>query len=174
MLHETLFFYQINEASTLSWDTRIKGFAICFVVGILFTLLASFALFLNRGLTVFAAFYTIGNVLSILSTCFLMGPVKQFKKMFSSTRWIATCIMIASLVLTLVAALVVCSRKYLEISRYHNSFCMILPYFIILYYILDEKSTFGSFVHYYTSIGNDMVLTFIYSLCQRYCFFRTF
>ncbi|XP_063705693.1 vesicle transport protein SFT2A isoform X1 [Culicoides brevitarsis] len=96
----------LNEASTLSWETRIKGFAICFVVGILFTLLASFALFLNRGLTVFAAFYTIGNILSLLSTCFLMGPVKQIKKMFSSTRWIATCIMLASLVLTLVAALV--------------------------------------------------------------------
>uniref|UniRef100_A0A336M440 Vesicle transport protein n=1 Tax=Culicoides sonorensis TaxID=179676 RepID=A0A336M440_CULSO len=97
---------QINEVSTLSWETRIKGFAICFIIGVLFTLLAAFALFLNRGLTVFAAFYTIGNVLSIMSTCFLMGPVKQIKKMFHSSRLIATIVMLVSLVLTLVAAIV--------------------------------------------------------------------
>ncbi|XP_063705694.1 vesicle transport protein SFT2A isoform X2 [Culicoides brevitarsis] len=125
----------LNEASTLSWETRIKGFAICFVVGILFTLLASFALFLNRGLTVFAAFYTIGNILSLLSTCFLMGPVKQIKKMFSSTRWIATCIMLASLVLTLVAALVV-SNSTFGVAFYHNS-----------------------------RISNDLVFTFLYPIC---------
>uniref|UniRef100_U5EZI5 Vesicle transport protein n=1 Tax=Corethrella appendiculata TaxID=1370023 RepID=U5EZI5_9DIPT len=96
----------INTATTLSWSTRIKAFCVCFVIGILFSLLGSFALFLHRGLTVFAIFYTFGNVMSLLSTCFLMGPVSQLKKMFAKTRVIATCIVIVSLVLTLVAAMV--------------------------------------------------------------------
>ncbi|CAD7093958.1 unnamed protein product [Hermetia illucens] len=96
----------INEASTLSWSTRIKSFCVCFVIGILLSLLGSFALFLHRGLTVFAVFYTLGNILSIASTCFLMGPFNQLKKMFASTRIIATCVVIVSFVLTLVAAIV--------------------------------------------------------------------
>ncbi|XP_017495076.1 PREDICTED: vesicle transport protein SFT2A-like [Rhagoletis zephyria] len=40
------------------------------------------------------------------STCFLMGPVNQIKKMFSSTRLIATCIVLASIVMTFIAAIV--------------------------------------------------------------------
>lgn len=43
------------------------------------------------------------------STCFLMGPVKQIKKMFSSSRIIATIIALAMIVLTLVAAVGVSS-----------------------------------------------------------------
>lgn len=34
----------------------------------------------------FATMYTIGNVLGIASTCFLFGPLTQFKKMFAPTR----------------------------------------------------------------------------------------
>lgn len=70
-------------------------------------ILGSFALFLHRGLTVFAVFYTLGNVISIASTCFLMGPFNQFKKMFASTRIIATIIVIVSFGMTLFAALTV-------------------------------------------------------------------
>lgn len=62
---ETGIMASINEASTLSWSTRIKGFAICFVVGILLSLLGSLGLFLHKGLTFFAIFYTLGNVMSM-------------------------------------------------------------------------------------------------------------
>lgn len=41
------------------------------------------------------------------STCFLMGPFNQLKKMFASTRIVATLVVIVSFVLTLVAAIVV-------------------------------------------------------------------
>ncbi|KAF2903412.1 hypothetical protein ILUMI_02790 [Ignelater luminosus] len=96
---------QFNDSTTLSWSTRIKGFLICFIIGILLSILGSFALFLNRGMTVFAVFYTLGNILSLLSTCFLMGPVNQVKKMFAATRAIATLIVLVSFILTLVAAI---------------------------------------------------------------------
>lgn len=93
--------------TTFSWSTRIKGFCILFVVGILLSFLGCFALFLNRGLNTFAIFYTLGNIISLLSTCFLMGPFKQLENMFHSKRIIATIIVIVSITLTLVAALVV-------------------------------------------------------------------
>ncbi|GLV34884.1 uncharacterized protein CBL_09364 [Carabus blaptoides fortunei] len=96
---------QLNDSATLSWSTRIKGFLICFVIGILMSFLGSFALFLNRGLVVFAIFYTLGNIISLASTCFLMGPVNQIKKMFAPTRIIATIIVIVSIALTLFAAI---------------------------------------------------------------------
>ncbi|XP_066600722.1 vesicle transport protein SFT2A isoform X2 [Prorops nasuta] len=96
---------QIMDQTTLSWSTRIKGFAICFIIGILCSFLGSFALFLKKGLTVFAVFYTLGSVTSLASTCFLMGPVNQVKKMFAPTRAIATVLVFFSIAMTLVAAL---------------------------------------------------------------------
>ncbi|KAL3273758.1 hypothetical protein HHI36_015185 [Cryptolaemus montrouzieri] len=97
---------QFNEATTFSWSTRIKGFIACFIIGILLSILGSFALFLNGGIRVFAIFYTFGNITSLLSTWFLMGPFNQLKKMFAPTRVVATCIVIAALILTLIAVFV--------------------------------------------------------------------
>lgn len=59
------FLTQVMDQSTLSWSTRIKGFAICFIIGILCSFLGSFALFLQKGLAVFAVFYTLGNLISL-------------------------------------------------------------------------------------------------------------
>lgn len=56
------------------------------------------------GLVSFAVLYSLGNICSIGSTLFLMGPVSQLKKMFASTRIIATIVMIVALILTLVSA----------------------------------------------------------------------
>ncbi|XP_044735553.1 vesicle transport protein SFT2B [Chrysoperla carnea] len=103
---ESGIFSQLNDASTLSWSTRIKGFIACFIIGILLSLLGSFALFLQRGLPTFAIFYTLGNIVSMLSTCFLMGPFNQVKRMFAPTRAIATIIVIIAFAMTLFSAIV--------------------------------------------------------------------
>ncbi|EPY73839.1 hypothetical protein CB1_002523021 [Camelus ferus] len=59
--------------------------------GILCSLLGTFLLWVPRkGLYLFAVFYTFGNIASIGSTVFLMGPMKQLKRMFEPTRLIAT------------------------------------------------------------------------------------
>lgn len=49
---------------------------------------------LGVGLIAFAVLYTLGNVCSLGSTLFLMGPVNQLKKMFAATRIIATIVML--------------------------------------------------------------------------------
>ncbi|XP_051997180.1 vesicle transport protein SFT2B-like [Xyrauchen texanus] len=94
-----------NEASTLGWGTRVKGFLACMVIGIVCTILGVCCLFVPKvGLILFIVFYTFGNVCSLVSTMFLMGPMKQLKRMCDKTRAFATIVMITCLVLTLCAA----------------------------------------------------------------------
>lgn len=98
---------EFSESMTFSWSTRIKGFAICFVIGVVCSILGSALLAIpsSKGLTLFALFYTVGNILSLSSTCFLMGPCNQLKKMFAETRIFATIIVVVCIVLTLMSAL---------------------------------------------------------------------
>ncbi|KAL2090180.1 hypothetical protein ACEWY4_014868 [Coilia grayii] len=94
-----------NEASTLGWGTRVKGFIACMVVGVGCTILGVGCLFIPRiGVILFIVFYTFGNLCSLASTMFLMGPVKQLKRMCDKTRAFATAVMLTCLVLTLCAA----------------------------------------------------------------------
>uniref|UniRef100_A0AAQ6AJR0 Vesicle transport protein n=1 Tax=Amphiprion ocellaris TaxID=80972 RepID=A0AAQ6AJR0_AMPOC len=95
---------QVLDASTLSYSTRVKWFVICFASGILCSILGTALLFLPNGIKLFAVFYTLGNIAALASTCFLMGPLKQLKRMFEKTRLIATIVMLLCLVLTLCAA----------------------------------------------------------------------
>ncbi|CAL9696056.1 unnamed protein product [Knipowitschia caucasica] len=95
----------VNEASTLSWPTRIRGFVVCFIFGVGCTILGVGCLFLPKiGITLFIVFYTFGNLCTLGSTMFLMGPMKQLKRMCDKTRALATAIMLTCLVLTLCAA----------------------------------------------------------------------
>ncbi|KAF7661147.1 hypothetical protein LDENG_00268390 [Lucifuga dentata] len=121
-----------NEASSLSWATRVKGFVACFVVGGVCTILGVCVLFLPKiGLTLFIVFYTFGNICTLCSTMFLMGPVKQLKRMCDKTRALATTIMLTCLVLTLCAAfwwknfglaLLFCILQILSFSWYSLSY----------------------------------------------------
>ncbi|XP_044143293.1 vesicle transport protein SFT2A isoform X3 [Bufo gargarizans] len=92
----------VLDSSSLGFGTRVKWFAICFVSGIVLSILGSALLWIpGAGIKLFAVFYTLGNVAALASTCFLMGPLKQLKKMFEPTRLIATIVMLLCLVCTL-------------------------------------------------------------------------
>ncbi|XP_065648348.1 vesicle transport protein SFT2A isoform X3 [Hydra vulgaris] len=99
---ETSPLMQISDATTLSWSTRIKCFIACFLFGISFSILGAFLFF--KSLKLFGVFYTFGNIASLASTCFLMGPLKQLKNMFKEKRLIATIVMLGALTLTLCSA----------------------------------------------------------------------
>ncbi|XP_038627307.1 vesicle transport protein SFT2A isoform X1 [Tachyglossus aculeatus] len=81
---------QVLDSTSLSFGTRLRWFAICFVCGILCSLLGTGLLWLPGGVKLFAVFYTFGNIAALASTCFLKGPVKQLKSMFEPTRLLAT------------------------------------------------------------------------------------
>ncbi|KAF6208248.1 hypothetical protein GE061_016700 [Apolygus lucorum] len=118
------------DATTLSWETRIKGFILCFVVGIIISLFGSLSLFLGKGLTLFAVFYTLGNIVSLLSTCFLMGPVNQVKKMFAPTRVVATVVALSMIVVTFIVAI---HLKNAPLSL----LCMILQWLAMTWYSIS-------------------------------------
>merc|ERR1719470_831072 len=52
---------------------------------------------LGGNLKLFAVLYTIGNMMAIGSTLFLMGPMKQLSNMFAKTRAVATIVMLTAL-----------------------------------------------------------------------------
>ena len=61
---------QVLDASTLSFNTRLKWFAVCFVSGIFSSILGTGLLWLPGGIKLFAVFYTFGNPAALASTCF--------------------------------------------------------------------------------------------------------
>ncbi|NXQ20103.1 SFT2A protein, partial [Peucedramus taeniatus] len=122
---------QVLDASTLSFGTRVRWFAICFVAGILCSFLGTALLWLPKGIKLFAVFYTLGNIAALASTCFLMGPLKQLKAMFDPKRLIATIVMLLCLILTLCAvfwwnkkglAMLFCILQFLAMTWYSLSY----------------------------------------------------
>ena len=83
---------------------RLIGFATCLSVGILFGALGS--IFVLVSPRKFAALYSLSNILSLASTCFLVGPAKQARSMCAPSRWPAAVAYVGTLGLTLAAALV--------------------------------------------------------------------
>ncbi|XP_055745577.1 vesicle transport protein SFT2A-like isoform X2 [Salvelinus fontinalis] len=110
---------QVLDASTLSYSTRVKWFVICFASGILCSILGTALLFLPNGTKLFAVFYTLGNLAALSSTCFLMGPLKQLKRMFEPTRLIATCVVLWG---KKGLAIIFCILQFLAMTWYSISY----------------------------------------------------
>lgn len=122
----------LSDEMSLSWSTRIRGFVICFVFGVVCSVMGSaFLAFPIKGKKLFAVFYTFGNILSLASTCFLMGPCNQLKKMFAETRIFATIIVFVCMALTLMSAfwwdktglaLLFCIFQFISLTWYSLSY----------------------------------------------------
>ncbi|XP_067900937.1 vesicle transport protein SFT2A isoform X2 [Heterodontus francisci] len=122
---------QVLDSTSLSFGTRVKWFAICFAAGVCFSILGTILLWLPNGIKIFAIFYTFGNIAALASTCFLMGPLKQLKKMVDPNRLAATIVMLLCFILTLCAvfwwhkkglALVFCILQFLATTWYSLSY----------------------------------------------------
>merc|ERR1712156_110024 len=123
------FISEALDASTLSYSTRIKGFIACFILGVGISILSTVIYALTWKLGPFCVLYSLGNIVALASTCFLMGPVNQIKKMFAPTRWIATSLMLLFLILTLVSAAVF-EKKGLTVLFCILQFCAMTWYSI--------------------------------------------
>ncbi|XP_054880181.1 vesicle transport protein SFT2B-like [Poeciliopsis prolifica] len=122
-----------NQASTLAWGTRMKGFVICFILGDVCVQQATCLLWIpGFGLPVFAVLYTVGNLCALASTMFLIGPLRAAEEnMCAKVRALATAIMLVCLVLTLCAAfwwknnglaLLFCVLQFLAFTWYGLSY----------------------------------------------------
>ncbi|XP_074594489.1 vesicle transport protein SFT2A isoform X1 [Brevipalpus obovatus] len=120
---------------SMSRTSRIKWFLICFILGFVWSIIGCVLLTIpGKGLVLFAIFYTLGNMTSMSSTLFLIGPWNQLKKMFSETRWFATCLALFFAVLTLISGLywkkmlltvLLCIFQFLAMTWYSISY---IPY----------------------------------------------
>ena len=93
----------------MSYTQRMYAFAICLGVGMILSFLSSlsvFGLVTGHG-TQFIVLYSLGNVVSLAATAFLLGPWRQLQRMFDASRWIASSVYLTTLALTLVVAIIV-------------------------------------------------------------------
>lgn len=96
---------EMSSMFNLTLFQRIALFAMCFgtgvfLIGMSFTFLPMIVLAPHK----FAASFTMGNVLAIVSTWILVGPRAQLQSMFSPVRAVAASIYVVSLLVTLCAA----------------------------------------------------------------------
>ena len=96
----------------LSYTTRLGGFLFCFMLGwfLSLTSLTSFGEVLLGNPMPFAFKYTVGNVLSLCSYTFLVGPARQCSGMCSAERRIGTIFYLGSFCATLVSVFYLRSR----------------------------------------------------------------
>ncbi|KAJ1657650.1 hypothetical protein IWQ61_002988 [Dispira simplex] len=102
----------LSDYFSLTRTQRLYAFGICAVIGLVLCALSLMMLGLIN-LAGFAIFYSLGNVVAILGTMFLVGPMRQLKMAFEPVRIIATIVFIITLVLTFIAALVVSTKQVL-------------------------------------------------------------
>ena len=91
----------------MTYRQRIMGFLLFFVLGSAASMISTMyvPLIVIRP-SKFAIPYTVGNLMSIGSTGFLVGPWRQVKSMFDSTRMVGSLIFLTSMVGTLYFAFV--------------------------------------------------------------------
>ena len=91
----------------MTYRQRIMGFVLFFVLGSAASMISTMyvPLIVVRP-SKFAIPYTVGNLMSIGSTAFLVGPWRQVKNMFDSTRMVGSLVFLTSMVGTLYFAFV--------------------------------------------------------------------
>lgn len=102
----------------LSYSERIIGFGACMLMGALITLssFGSFSeLILGQPLR-FAVLYSMGNLTSLCSTLFLVGPKRQYRNMTNPARRISAAIYITCLFGTLLTACISPELSWLIIA----------------------------------------------------------
>eukprot|EP00029_Vermamoeba_vermiformis_P012088 TRINITY_DN689_c0_g1_i1.p1 TRINITY_DN689_c0_g1~~TRINITY_DN689_c0_g1_i1.p1 ORF type:complete len:166 (-),score=28.99 TRINITY_DN689_c0_g1_i1:89-586(-) len=87
---------------SLSYKQRITGTVVCAVLAFLLIMVSTFFIAVP---ILFAILYSFGNLALILSTSFLVGPLKQLKTMFQASRVISTLLFFIALGLTLFSAI---------------------------------------------------------------------
>ncbi|CAF4349025.1 unnamed protein product, partial [Adineta steineri] len=70
-------------------------------------LIATIVYFTGGSLSGFAILYSLAVIFGLGSTLFLMGPMNQLRKMFDSSRFIATIVFLICVAMTLVSAIAI-------------------------------------------------------------------
>lgn len=90
----------------LNSTEKLLGWLTCFLGGLILSAISmgSFNDMLIGKNNKFAVTYTIGNIIGLAGTTFLVGPIQQFRNMADKSRLVASCIFIGSLIATLLSS----------------------------------------------------------------------
>mmetsp|Transcript_6004 Transcript_6004/g.11203 ORF Transcript_6004/g.11203 Transcript_6004/m.11203 type:complete len:205 (+) Transcript_6004:260-874(+) len=97
----------LSVCGEMSYQTRLYGFLACFAMGTILSISSSFmvpALVFNPAK--FALPYTLGNILSVASSLFFVGPNRFCATMFNESRRLASILYFTTMLGTLFAALI--------------------------------------------------------------------
>lgn len=98
-----------EQCPKMTYKQRIIGFCACCGLGYLLSFMGYLSLaaggMTNANIRTFVALYVLGNFIAIAATLFVIGPKKQCKKMFDTTRRKTTIFWLCTLLLVLVLAL---------------------------------------------------------------------
>ncbi|RLN51338.1 hypothetical protein BBJ29_005312 [Phytophthora kernoviae] len=96
---------ELGQECGLTKRQRLYGAVGCYVFGALCGFLSTLMMWGGpKHLKQFAFFYTVGNLCSIGSSLFLVGPMRQLKVMCMPVRRVACCIWMGAMLLTLIIA----------------------------------------------------------------------
>ena len=91
---------------TMSYKNRLIAFVLCLASGVFFTALSTLMLpLIVIKPHKFAVAYSLGNMLMLGSTMFLVGPKKQLQNMFTGHRAMASAAYFGSMIGTIYAAI---------------------------------------------------------------------
>eukprot|EP00512_Aurantiochytrium_limacinum_P003058 CAMPEP_0171497326 /NCGR_PEP_ID=MMETSP0958-20121227/7213_1 /TAXON_ID=87120 /ORGANISM="Aurantiochytrium limacinum, Strain ATCCMYA-1381" /LENGTH=171 /DNA_ID=CAMNT_0012031563 /DNA_START=376 /DNA_END=891 /DNA_ORIENTATION=+ len=90
----------------MSFQTRMYGCLLCFITGTVLSILSTLMIWTGNYIG-FAIIYTIGNVLAIFGSMFMVGPKRQCRLMWKESRAAATFIYLLAMACTLVIAFLV-------------------------------------------------------------------
>jgi len=88
---------------SLTFRERVQGCVACILIGFVISFLG-FISFWTGHVATFAILYTLGNIISICSSGFLFGPMRQLRNMGRAKRRVAVAIYLGAMLLTLVLA----------------------------------------------------------------------
>jgi len=91
---------------SMTLKQRVMGFVLMVGIGIILSILSGVILIFGD-IKNFAILYSVGNVVAIAATCFLIGPVKQLKNMVDPERVVSTIIFFLALGATIAIALTI-------------------------------------------------------------------
>lgn len=126
----------------LDLKTRILGFIITLILGFIMmigSVAQIFSLVLG-GQAWFAMWFTVGNIVSLSSTFFLMGPKKQCENMLNPVRATVSFVLLGSMISTVVLALLGISKILILVSI-GIQFCALTWY--VLSYIPSGRTYCG-------------------------------
>ena len=89
----------------LSWKQRIIGFVICIIAAAILAILG--CMLAKVSLPAFGVLFSLGTIAAVLSTFFLVSPIKQAKKFIDFSKKIEAIVRICAVVAVVLAVILV-------------------------------------------------------------------